>query len=246
MFKLCTKVGAMALLALTAFSAPALAVEFSGSVSTEVSNMDLWRGQDAAPDSDFVVLPAVELDMTGVGAGTFGLEVTSTADENGGIGGAEVSLGYTMPVALGGINSNITVGNLTQLINDFENTNEAFVSIELDTMLAPTFTALYDYDQAEGDGMFFTLGVSDSIQACDGVTVTADALVSYNQESDYLVGNYSDLHNAELTLTADWAVTEQLTISPNATFSTPLSDDAEDIGGLDDEAKFGVNLAINF
>lgn len=246
MFKLGSKTGIIALIALLAMAAPALAVEFGSSINVEVANMDLWRGLDASADSDYVVIPTVDLEMKGLWTGTVLAEGTMTLDENGTNPVNEVHLAYSLPLNIGGIGANVTAGNIFYFNNGAENNNEAFVEVSLDTYLAPTFAAYYDYDQAESAGMFYTLGVSDSVKVAEGVTVTGDVLVSYNQESDSLIGDYSDFHNAELALAADWTVTDQLTISPNVAFSTPLSNDAENIAGVDDEARFGVNFAVNF
>ncbi len=54
------------------------------------------------------------------------------------------------------------------------------------------------------------------------------------------------LHNTELSAGIDFAAMENVTVSALALYSIPLSDDAEDIAGLDNEFTAGVTVALAF
>nr|NIQ97856.1 hypothetical protein [Desulfuromonadales bacterium] len=66
-----------------------------------------------------------------------------------------------------------------------------------------------------------------------------DTLTGTGQDEDFA-------HNAELSLGVDYAVTDQISISPSVLYSLVLSDDAEDIAGIDDEFTGGVAVALTF
>jgi hypothetical protein len=68
--------------------------------------------------------------------------------------------------------------------------------------------------------------------------------VSYNQESDYAVGDYSDWHNYELSLGLDYVLTDNVAIGPSILYSSPISDEAKD--AIDSEFLTGVSIAFAF
>jgi hypothetical protein len=75
--------------------------------------------------------------------------------------------------------------------------------------------------------------------------LTLGALASYNQESPFL-GDYSDFHNYELSASLDYALSDNLGLSASFLYSDALSDDAEDIGAIEDETVAGLSIAFNF
>lgn len=242
-----TKLAVALLVLITTTAVPTLAeVTFSGKAAGALNSMALFRGKDTMPTSDYQVVTAFGAKMKGAGPGAFTVDFINKYTDEHKIQRQDVKFAYNFSVLDKKLD--LSFGNVSYLKSNVtkENTNEAFIAAKWKTFLNPTLTAYYDYDQAKGDGIFATLQGSKNFKFTDSLSVVATGLVSYNQESDALVGNYTDFHNAELQLAAKWKVTKQLTIIPSVTGSTPLSDDAEDIGKIDDEVKYGIKMAINF
>ena len=107
-------------------------------------------------------------------------------------------------------------------------------------------TVYYDWVEAEENGLFYAVSVGHSLDLTEALSLSLGALVSYNDESDYAVGDYSDWHNLELSLGADYVVTDQIAISASVLYSEPMSDDAEDIAEIDDETVVGLSIALSF
>ncbi|MCD4688193.1 MAG: hypothetical protein K8R55_02530, partial [Desulfuromonadaceae bacterium] len=70
------------------------------------------------------------------------------------------------------------------------------------------------------------------------------ALVSYNQHCDYAVGDFAGWHNYELSASLDYALTDQLTISPIFIFSSGISSAAK--AAIDTETAGALNLTFVF
>ena len=92
--------------------------------------------------------------------------------------------------------------------------------------------------------MFYTASVGHSFDLSDSLSLSLGALVSYNGESDYAVGDYSDWHNYELSAGVDYAINEQFSVSPSVVFSSPISDDAKH--ALDSEVAAGIKVTMTF
>ncbi|ABA88273.1 hypothetical protein Pcar_1023 [Syntrophotalea carbinolica DSM 2380] len=138
----------------------------------------------------------------------------------------------------------VTVGDIWYQLEGIEDTNELFVNATVNTLLAPTVSMYYDWDAAEEDGLFFTFDVSHSLELMDSLTLNMGALVSYNLHSDYSIGDYSGFHNVEASISFDYALSDQFTISPSFVFSTPICSGAKD--AIDTETLGGVTLTFAF
>lgn len=226
----------VAVLALGVVS-PALAeIEVTGDAYVTVNSSYIWRGIDFSNsepgDATFVVQPGVDLS-----AGGFTVSWWANINENTG-NMDEVDLVLDYSTDLNDLVS-LSVGNILYDVDGAMDTNELYLGVSLATILEPNLTVYYDYDELSGD-VFVTGSVGHSVDVA-GMSLGLGALVSFI-DSDA----YSDLHNLELTAGVDYALNEQVTISPAVLFSTPISDDAEDVGGLDDEFVAGVTVALNF
>lgn len=68
-----------------------------------------------------------------------------------------------------------------------------------------------------------------------------------NNIENYSVSEeYSNFHNAELNASIDWVVANTVTLTPAITVSHPLTSDAEDIAGIDDETMVGLTASFGF
>ncbi|WP_291315547.1 hypothetical protein [Desulfuromonas sp.] len=219
---------------------PAFAeIEVSGDAYVSINSMYLWRGFDLSADDSFVAQPGADVSFGGFSLGWWGNMSENTGEMN------EVDLVLDYSFDLGELVS-MSIGNILYDVDGFKTTNELYLGVSLNTVLEPSLTIYYDYDECEETGAFYTFSVGHGFDLAENIGLGIGALVSYNQESDFAVGNYSDLHNAELSLGLDYSVTDQIVVSPAVIYSTPMSDDAEDISGIDDEFMGGVTVALNF
>lgn len=220
----------------------ALALEVTGSASLGVFDKYLWRGFDLS-DSTAVTQGAAELSAGGF---TFGVWGNAQLQDDAGFDAGEVNevdltIGYSFDVTE---LFSVGIGNITYVLKNPPDTNEAYLGVTANTVLAPTVTVYYDWDEAEENGLFYTAAVSHAFEPCSHATVSLGALVSYNDESDYSIGNYSDWHNYELSASADIKLGERWTLTPLLVYSSPLSDEAK--LAIDSEWLAGLNLTYAF
>jgi uncharacterized protein (TIGR02001 family) len=242
----------LAALTLTATlaAAPALAaVEVTGDAYVGVYSKYLWRGYDLSGGLP-VVQGGVDLSAKGftlsywtnVQTRNDDIDQDGVIDLNAGEGNeTDLTINYAIPA---GEIATINVGNIFYMLDGLEDTNELYLGATFNTLLSPTLKVYYDWDKADEDGLFYTASISHSLPINDQLTIGASALVSYNDESDYAVGDYSEWHNYELGAKADFKVTDQITITPSVLFSEPLSDEARDV--LDSQLIGGVNVLFAF
>jgi hypothetical protein len=232
-------------LALVAVSTPALAtIEVEGDAYIGVYDKYLWRGFDLSGGKP---VAQAGVDLT---AGNFtlsywtNLQLSTDAGEGYKSGEAtenDIVIDYTRD-----INDlvSISLGNIYYMIDGLDDTNELYFSAALSTILEPAVTVYYDWDEAQGDGLYFTASIGHSYELSDALGLSIGALVGYNQESDYAFDNYSDWHNYELSASIDYAVTDQLSVTPSFLFSSGISDDAKE--SIDSETVAGVSVTLTF
>jgi len=236
-----------------------LAAEVEGSASLGVYDKYLWRGIDLS-DSTAVTQGAAAISAAGFTLGVWGnaqLE-TDGAYDGGELNEVDVTLEYGFDL---GEMLSLKVGNVTYILKDIEDTNEAYAGVTVNTLLAPTLTAYWDWDEAEENGLFYTAAVSHTFEPCSHAAINLGALVSYNDKSDYSVfyseevidengdvveetKSYSDWHNYELSASVDFKLTENLTLTPSLLYSAPISNAAKK--SIDSEWLAGVNLTYNY
>jgi hypothetical protein len=212
------------------------APDFSGAAYVGVYDKYLWRGFNLS-NSKTVVQPGADLSMGGVTLSLWGNYDTDTDKLNE----VDVTLDYT--VALGEVIS-LSLGNIYYSLDSLEDTNEAYVGVTFSTLLSPSLTAYWDWDQADSDGLFLAAAVGHSVDLMHKISLNLGAAVTYNLASDYAVGSYRDWHNYELAISADYALTDAVTISPSFLFSSAISNRAKE--ALDDEVMTGLNLTWSF
>ncbi len=225
----------LTLLVLTASVIPStvFAVEVSGDVYGGISSMYLWRGDDLSA-GEAVFQSGVDLSVKGL---TF--SYWSNYNQDNGLDETDIVIDYTTDLSE---LVSVSIGNILYSVEGSD-TNEVYLGLGFNTLLAPELTVYYDTAAAAGD-LFVTAAISHSFDLQEGLGLTIGGLVSYIDTAVV-----SDLHNFELSAGLDYAITEQLTISPSVIFSTPLSDDSDDLAygdGIDDEFMGGLTLTLSF
>jgi hypothetical protein len=75
------------------------------------------------------------------------------------------------------------------------------------------------------------------------LTLGLGATAGYNDESPY-IGEYTGWNNYELSASATYALTDQISITPSFVFSSPISDEAKD--AIDSETAGGITITLTF
>lgn len=239
-----TFVGIILTLAVLAAIAPAFAADLSGGVYAGVYDKYLWRGFDLSGGQP-VAQGGLDLSLGGATLSYWGNLQLSDADAEGLNAGEatehDIILDYTFDV-----NDlvSVSLGNIYYSLDGIEDTNEAYLSVSFNTLLEPAVTAYYDWDEADEDGLYYTASIGHTFALSEAASLSLGALAGYNQQSDYAVGDYTGWHNYELSAAIDYAVTEQITITPSLLYSSGISDDAKDL--IDSEAVGGVSVAVSF
>lgn len=218
------------------------AITVEGDVYAGVFDKYLWRGFDLS-DGRPVIQGGADLS-----SGNFTLsywtnwQLKSSDDiPSGEANETDIIIDYSRDL---GEMVSVSVGNIWYALDGIEDTNELYLSATVNTLLSPTFSMYYDWDAAEEDGLLFAADISHSIDLMEGLSMSLGALVTYNLHSDYSVGDYAGFHNYELSVGLDYALTDQLTVSPSFTYSSGISSAAKD--AIDTEVLAGVNLAFAF
>lgn len=248
-------------LATTVIANPALAaIEVTGDAYIGYFSKYVWRGIDLSGGLP-VIQGGADLSTNGftlsywtnVQTRNDDIDQDGVIDLNAGEGNeTDLILNYAIPVAE---IATVNVGNIFYMLDGLEDTNEVYLGATFNTLLSPSLKIYYDWDKADENGLFYTASISHSLPVADKVTLSASALVSYNDESDYSIPyddpdtakiekSYSEWHNYELSAKADFKVTDQITITPSILFSEGISDEARDV--LDSQLVGGVNVLFAF
>lgn len=227
------------------------AIEVEGDVYAGIWDKYMWRGFNLS-DSRPTIQAGLDLSIAeGWTLSTWHNWQLKSGDQyqSGELNETDIILTYAFDV---GDMLSMSIGDIWYSLDNEqfgvpEDTNELFVTATLNTLLSPNLKISWDWDAAEEDGLFYSLDVSHSFdlgQWMANTTLNLGALVSYNQHTDASVGDYAGWHNYELSASLDYALTDQLTLSPIFIFSSGISSSAKSI--LDTETAGGLNLTFTF
>jgi len=237
---------ALAALALVGFAAAAHA-EVEKSASADVSFMSnyVWRGQKLS--EDWVIQPSVSL-----GYGGFGVNLWANYD-----GDAEehTETDYTLSYGRSIGKVSLKGGYIYYALEGIPDTQEFFVSAGVDVPLQPSLTFYYDVE--EGNGGFLVASIGHSFELPKGVSLGLGASASVNFDNKVMGpgedgSEFTGLYNGEVSAALSIPISEDISITPKAAYSFPLSDDAEfaieSISFDADSDIFygGVTLAVSF
>ena len=212
----------------------------SGSASVDIMSHYVWRGFKLS--NGMVLQPSVGITYGGFGANLWANYDNSTNEHY------ETDL--TLNYAFSHNKFNFDVGYIYYALDAVDDTQELYLSVGYDMLLSPTLTVYYDFD--EGDGAFVTASVGHDIGLTENIPLSLGALVSYNIESEYSIGDYSGFHNGELSASVSIPINENISIGPMIAYSFALSNDAEDSfeavsdDGDDNILYGGINISLSF
>ncbi len=219
-------------------SSYAVAAATSGSASVGIYSSYMWRGFEL--HEDVAIQPSV-----GITYGGFGANLWSDVNaDTGEITETDVTVNYAFSKDMFGFD----IGYIFYGLEGIDETQELYVAVSYDTLLSPSLTLYYDFD--EGDGAFIVASVGHDVAVNKDIAVSLGASMSYNAESEYAIGDYSALHNGEISVSTSIPVYEAISISPMLAYSFSLSDDAEEaLENADGDSNFfygGASVSLSF
>jgi len=247
--KWCAALFVAVMMSTTLASAAEAAIEVSGDAYVGIYDKYLWRGIDFSAGQP-VLQGGADVSFKGFTLGFWSnMQLShggSDALDSGEVTETDIVLDYTFSPVDG---LAVSLGNITYTFNIEDSaTNEGYLGFALDALLSPNLMVYYDWDDEEG--FYYTLDISHGFALADGLDLNLSGLVSYSAQSPAVFADdgsdFSDWSTYELGLSLDYAVTDQIVISPSFLWSDTLSDDAEDVGMLEDEILAGVSVSLNF
>ncbi len=225
-------------------------VAVSGDVYAGIYNKYVFRGLDSS-GNQWVSQFGADLSYKGFTLGYWSNLMTHQTPDSfykaGEITETDITLNYAFtPVKLVTFN----VGNIFYSLEGVRDTDELYAKATFNTILSPTIAMYWDCKQSNSTGLFYAFSVGHTFEVTKQLGLNLGALVSYNQ-ANYSAqfgtnNNYSNWHDYEFSVSADYALTDKIKISPTYTYSNAISSKARDIAGVKDESVFGVKAAFNF
>ncbi len=199
----------------------------------------VWRGYELSEDS-LVIQPSLTVGYKGFAANLWGNLDTDQAgmtsdsfnwnetDFTLSYDGAFDKLGYS-------------IGYIYYDLDGADDSQEIYVGLSYDTILSPAITVYRDFDNYKG--YYVNLGIGHSFPINEKFAMDLGASAGYYNFDDT---DYSALHDGLLSASITFPVNEYLSITPEIDYSFPLSDDAEDIEGIDNVFYGGISASFTF
>jgi hypothetical protein len=225
----------------------------SGTASVDILSNYVWRGQKLT--NSWVIQPSVGITYGGLGANIWAnYDSDSKINEGDGHGEfseTDLTLNYNFSLE----KWNFGLGYIYYALNGANDTQEVYLSASFSTLLNPTLTVYYDYD--EGDGAFIVASISQPFEVFKGSNLKLGASASYNIENKVMGFDkdgeeFSNFYNAEVSAGLSIPVTKLVIITPKVAYSFPLSNDAKEaIKAISDDADKdilygGINITLSF
>lgn len=219
----------------------------SGFASVDTMSNYVWRGIKLS--NSWVVQPSV-----GIAYGDFSANVWANYDKDA-VGSEFNEVDFTVSYSKSLGNFTLGGGYILYTFDGYQDTQEVFASLAYDTLLSPTLTVYYDFD--EGQGAFVTASVAHEFALPKDINLSLGALASYNIKNGIMGldsdgDKFSDFYNAELSTALTIPVTNAISVTPKMTYSFALSNDSKDAmraiadDGRRDIFYGGINLTWSF
>ncbi|MEW6569943.1 MAG: hypothetical protein AB1390_02025 [Nitrospirota bacterium] len=228
----------------------------SGYASADIMSNYVWRGQKLS--NSWVIQPSVGITYGNFGANIWAnydtdREEVTSGEETG--HGEITETDFTVNYAFSMDKFTFTIGYIFYAFDGANDTQEVYLSANYDTLLNPTVTVYYDYD--EGNGAFAIASVGHSFEVPKGMSLNLGASASYNIKNNIMGfdengDDFSNFYNGEISTSLNIPIYKGLSLTPKLAYSFPLSDDAEEaISGISDDGDEdvfygGLNLTLSF
>jgi len=228
----------------------------TGDVSVSILSQYIWRGYELSRNS-VVVQPSVTVGYKGFSANLWGnidpkpyYGGSDDVSYHGTWNETDLTLSYTK--TLGIVNLGVgyiyySLASLNRDAPDRADAQELFVTLGLDTLLAPTLTVYKEVDHYRN--WYFLLGVSHAFELNRRVSLKLGASASYllstyadatlfnagagyggypKFDGDSLATDdkFSNFHDGVVTASLPVKATDRITVTPTVTYVFPLSNEA--------------------
>ena len=216
----------------------------TGEIAASVLSAYIWRGQELSRDS-VVIQPSATVNYRGFTANIWGNLDTDPYSVTGGENSSnytetDVTLSYTHKFGIVSAGAGYIYYGLAAAAPggpDLLDSQEVFVSLGLDTILAPTLTVYKEIDHYHQ--WYATLGISHTFALHEKVGLKLAAQASYlksddettyaEYDSDSLAttDKFNNFHDGVISISLPVNVISSLTVTPTVSYVFPLSDDAK-------------------
>ena len=254
---------AIALLLLSVFAFNAQAQDekaWSLSLDTSISDKYVWRGQTL--NDEGVNQGSVDFSYDTGDMGTFGINIwynmdldNENNDTNNNTGAMEISeVDYTFYWEKSYGDFTLGAGHIYYDFSmvDAGATREVYVSLAYDTILSPSLTVYYDYEDVDGFYVDFSIGHSFDLEVA-GMSLDLGAHIGWSDDdmsSAYYAGDGGGFSDYSLSAGLNIPVGDSITITPSIMYYALLGDanDGQNAAGNneDDDFVFGVNVNFSF
>ncbi len=216
----------------------------TGDVTVSVLSAYIWRGQELSRHGA-VIQPSATVSYKGFSANIWGNLDTKpyspiNEDLSKNYTETDVTFSYGRQFSI----VNVEAGYIYYALaggatgaEDLQDTQELYLSVGLDTILAPTLTVYKDIDHYHQ--WYATLGISHAFEFHKRVSLELAAQVSYLKSEDAdaypefnsfalpTADKFNNFHDGTVSAALPLSVTENMTITPMLAYVFPLSKDAK-------------------
>jgi hypothetical protein len=228
-----------------------LRAEIPVGVDAEVSGVSkyIWRGMEV--NEDFVIQPSITASVGPVSFNVWGNMDTTDYGKEAGYGDKagefteiDLTLDYTFSYKIASFD--VGVINYTFPNSVGESTYEGYLSVGLDTILSPTLSLYYDFDEI--NGFYGNFAISHSFKLSDIVSLDLSSSIGYgssNFNDGYFGDDSAGFVDFNIGASLPFTVGKYVTISPYMNFSSIVDDDLRDAKAYDDNDNLIVGLTIS-
>jgi hypothetical protein len=218
--------------------------QVSGEVSASVLSAYIWRGQELSRHS-LVIQPSATVSYKGFSANIWGnLDTKPYSPESEKYSGnyteTDVTLSYARQFGIVNAEAGYIYYGLAALApggTDPQDTQEVYISVGLDTLLAPTLTVYKDIGHYHQ--WYATLGISHAFEFHKRVSLELSAQISYLKSEDEeaypkfdanalaTADKYNNFHDGTVSASLPISITDNISITPTLAYVFPLGDDAK-------------------
>lgn len=211
----------------------------SGGADIALMSQYVWRGYSLS-DSSIVIQPSISAGYKGFELSLWGNLDTDYYDTGKDFNETDLILSYDKSFGMVGLGLGYIYYGL-----EGQDSQELYVSVGLDTLLAPTLTIYRDYDAF--DSWYLLFGISHSFELTDELSLDLSGSVSYY---DYDDTDYSELHDGLISASMSFPIGKYWSITPSLAYTFPLSSKAEvefmDMEGDDSHFIGGITFSVSF
>lgn len=234
-----------------AIIATAACAEADSSISTKLDlayvTKYVWRGLAVSPD------PCIQPSVTIAHSSGLSANVWANGDLTAVNGGEDklTEIDYTLDYAttLGGRSVNGGLIHYSFPNTSYESTTEAYAAVCLCSTLAPTISANYDFDEAEGCYASLGLGYSCAFpwQKTAGCTLNLAAKVSYataGYNEFYFGAEKAAFTDMLITASLPMTLAGRVSLTPSVSYSRLLDSELRDSAVDPDNLWFGLTASM--